>query len=160
MLLQKLFSIKRKGNFSADLYAGDNTPESMNTSFGYPSVGGLRVGNTFDAEVHVVLRTHGPTVPGSINEQIGSYGGGSDVFYPEFTAYPNMVGECADFAAEEGSLKVAVYYGNVANVTFTSDFELIHKEFGPITVNDRITLLFVKTKGKWKIVHEHHSPSN
>ncbi|MBT8222242.1 MAG: nuclear transport factor 2 family protein, partial [Eudoraea sp.] len=60
-------------------------------------------------------------------------------------------------APEEGSLKVAVYYGNVANVTFTADFELIHKQYGPITVNDRITLLFVKTKGKWKIVHEHHS---
>ena len=70
-----------------------------------------------------------------------------------------VVGGVKKFDAKEGSLKVAVYYGNVANVTFTSDFELIHKEFGPITVNDRITLLFVKTKGKWKIVHEHHSPS-
>ncbi|MBT8305301.1 MAG: nuclear transport factor 2 family protein, partial [Maribacter sp.] len=63
------------------------------------------------------------------------------------------------FAPKEGSLKVAVYYGNVANVTFTSDFILMHKEYGQITVNDRITLLFVKTKGKWKMVHEHHSPS-
>ena len=62
------------------------------------------------------------------------------------------------FAAKEGTLKVAVYYGNVANLTFTSDFILKHKEYGEITVNNLITLLFVKTKGKWKMVHEHHSP--
>jgi len=62
------------------------------------------------------------------------------------------------FAAVPGTLKVAVYYGNVANLTFTSDFILTHKEYGLITVNNLITLLFVKTKGKWKMVHEHHSP--
>ena len=62
------------------------------------------------------------------------------------------------FAAVPGTLKVAVYYGNVANLTFTSDFILMHKEYGEITVNNLITLLFVKTKGKWKLVHEHHSP--
>ncbi len=56
-------------------------------------------------------------------------------------------------------LKVAVYYGNVANVTFHSDFHLM---FGDdlVIVNNQITLLFVKTKGEWKIVHEHHSPLN
>ena len=64
------------------------------------------------------------------------------------------------FAAKEGTLKVAVYYGNVANLTFISDFILVHKEYGEITVNNLITLLFVKTKGKWKMVHEHHSPYN
>ena len=62
------------------------------------------------------------------------------------------------FAAKEGTLKVAVYYGNVANVTFISDFILMHKEYGEISVENLITLLFVKTKGAWKIVHEHHSP--
>ena len=62
------------------------------------------------------------------------------------------------FAAVPGTLKVAVYYGNVANLTFTSDFILMHKEYGEITVNNLITLLFVKTKGEWKMVHEHHSP--
>jgi hypothetical protein len=62
------------------------------------------------------------------------------------------------FAAKKGTLKVAVYYGNVANLTFTSDFILDHKVYGEITVNNLITLLFVKTKGKWKMVHEHHSP--
>jgi hydroxymethylpyrimidine pyrophosphatase-like HAD family hydrolase len=62
------------------------------------------------------------------------------------------------FAAKEGTLKVAIYYGNVANLTFTSDFILKHKVHGEITINNLITLLFVKTKGQWKMVHEHHSP--
>jgi hypothetical protein len=62
------------------------------------------------------------------------------------------------FAAREGTLKVAVYYGNVANLTFISDFILMHKEHGEIRVENLITLLFVKTKGEWKMVHEHHSP--
>jgi hypothetical protein len=64
------------------------------------------------------------------------------------------------FAAKEGTLKVAVYYGNVANLTFTSDFHLTHKQYGPIVVENLITLLFVKTQGNWKMVHEHHSPVN
>jgi len=61
------------------------------------------------------------------------------------------------FWFQPGTLNVAVYYGNVANLTFISDFELkIGGDF--YTVNNLITLLFVKTKGEWKMVHEHHSP--
>ena len=62
------------------------------------------------------------------------------------------------FAALNDEIKVAVYYGNVANVTFISDFVLDTHPYGEITVNNLITLLFVKTKGEWKMVHEHHSP--
>jgi len=62
------------------------------------------------------------------------------------------------FAAKEGTLNIAVYYGNVANLTFISDFILMHKVYGEIRVENLITLLFVKTKGEWKLVHEHHSP--
>ena len=67
-------------------------------------------------------------------------------------------GGVKQFAPIDGTLKVAVYYGNVANVTFISDFIL---EIGGVeyTFNNLITLLFVKTKGKWKMVHEHHSPA-
>tara|TARA_R100000935_G_scaffold31604_1_gene52114 strand:- start:1936 stop:2493 length:558 start_codon:yes stop_codon:yes gene_type:complete len=56
-------------------------------------------------------------------------------------------------------LKVAVYYGNVANVTFHSDFHLM---FGDdlVIINGQESLLFVKIKGEWKIVAEHHSPLN
>ena len=55
-------------------------------------------------------------------------------------------------------LKIAVY-GDVANVTFHSDFQL---KFGEdlAVVKNQITLLFVKTADGWKIVHEHHAPLN
>jgi len=74
-------------------------------------------------------------------------------------------GGVTKFAYIEETLNIAVYYGNVANLTFISDFDLIFKGPGPesertFTVNNLITLLFVKTKGKWKMVHEHHSPVN
>jgi hypothetical protein len=68
------------------------------------------------------------------------------------------IGGVTKFGYIDGTLKVAVYYGNVANLTFISDFDLIIKGLGPVTVNNLITLLFVKTKGEWKMVHEHHSP--
>ncbi|WP_456437150.1 YybH family protein [Psychroserpens sp.] len=57
---------------------------------------------------------------------------------------------------EANDLQIAVY-GDVANLTFHSDF---HLKFGEdlVIVNDQITLLFVKTKSGWKMVHEHHSP--
>jgi hypothetical protein len=61
------------------------------------------------------------------------------------------------FWFQPDSLNVAVYFGNVANLTFISDFELrIGGELH--AVENLITLLFVKTKGEWKMVHEHHSP--
>ena len=64
------------------------------------------------------------------------------------------VTEVVKFDARD--LQIAVY-GDVANVTFHSDF---HLKFGEdlAIVNDQITLLFVKTKDGWKMVHEHHSP--
>ncbi len=60
------------------------------------------------------------------------------------------------FGADD--LQIAVY-GEVANLTFHSDFQL---KFGEDTVviNDQITLLFVKVDNAWKMVHEHHSPLN
>jgi ketosteroid isomerase-like protein len=66
------------------------------------------------------------------------------------------VTEVVKFDAND--LKIAVY-GDVANLTFHSDFQL---KFGEdlVVVNDQITLLFVKTNDGWKMVHEHHSPLN
>lgn len=65
------------------------------------------------------------------------------------------VTEVVKFDAQD--LQIAVYGGDVANVTFHSDF---HLKFGEdlVIVNDQITLLFVKTEDGWKMVHEHHSP--
>ncbi len=64
------------------------------------------------------------------------------------------VTEVVKFEAKD--LQIAVY-GEVANLTFHSDF---HLKFGEdlVVVNDQITLLFVKTAKGWKMVHEHHSP--
>ena len=64
------------------------------------------------------------------------------------------VTEVVKFDAKD--LKIAVY-GDVANLTFHSDFQL---KFGEelAVVNNQITLLFIKTDDGWKIVHEHHSP--
>ena len=57
-------------------------------------------------------------------------------------------------------MKVAVYHGNVAVVTFHSDFHLMFEEDLAV-VNDQISLVFAKNnQGDWKIVHEHHSPLN
>lgn len=63
------------------------------------------------------------------------------------------VTEVVKFEAKD--LQVAVY-GDVANLTFHSNFYL---KFGAdlVVVNDQITLLFVKTIKGWKMVHEHHS---
>ena len=64
------------------------------------------------------------------------------------------VTEVVKFEAKD--LQIAVY-GDVANLTFHSDFQL---KFGEdlVVVNDQITLLFVKANNGWKMVHEHHSP--
>jgi ketosteroid isomerase-like protein len=66
------------------------------------------------------------------------------------------VTEVVKFDAKD--LQIAVY-GDVANLTFHSDF---HLKFGEdlVVVNDQITLLFVKTDDGWKMVHEHHSALN
>ena len=64
------------------------------------------------------------------------------------------VTEVVKFDAKD--MQIAVY-GDVANVTFHSDF---HLRFGEdlVVVNDQISLLFVNTNNGWKIVSEHHSP--
>ncbi|MBT8190277.1 MAG: nuclear transport factor 2 family protein [Bacteroidia bacterium] len=66
------------------------------------------------------------------------------------------VTEVVKFDAND--LQIAVY-GDVANVTFHSDF---HLKFGEelAIINHQISLLFVNTSEGWKIVHEHHSPLN
>lgn len=57
---------------------------------------------------------------------------------------------------DSNNLQIAVY-GDVANVTFHSDFEF---KFGEdlVVVHDQISLLFLNTLKGWKIVAEHHSP--
>ena len=66
------------------------------------------------------------------------------------------VTEVVRFEADE--LQVSVY-GDVAIVTFHSDF---HLRFGEdlAIINEQTSLMFVRTVNGWKIVHEHHSPLN
>lgn len=54
----------------------------------------------------------------------------------------------------------AKWNGNVAVVTFHSDFHLKFDDDLAV-VNDQISLVFVKIEnGDWKIVYEPHSPMN
>ncbi|WP_178987347.1 nuclear transport factor 2 family protein [Winogradskyella schleiferi] len=96
-------------------------------------------------------------------------------YSPKFTEYKNgevvndgaaneayerraygAVTEVVSFATND--FKVAVY-GDVANMTFQSDFQI---KFGDnlAVIKEQTTLLFVRTNYGWKIVHEHHSPLN
>lgn len=98
---------------------------------------------------------------------------GFHAYSPKFTEFKNGAPRNGSEANEEferntfgavteivkfdaNDMQVAVY-GDVANVTFHSDF---HLKFGEdlVVVNDQISLLFVKTDNGWKIVSEHHSP--
>ena len=81
------------GKFSGHLNE-DDASGSINDLFGLPSYGGLQ--DALGAEVHVVLRNHGPAVPGLVNEQIGSYPGGCETDLGVFVEIPDEVGECGD----------------------------------------------------------------
>lgn len=86
-----------KINISAHLNEGDDSG-SVNELFGLPDVEGGALIDALTAEVHVVLRSHGPKIPGMVNEQISSYVGGCDdpfAFLP-FTEVPDEPGECGD----------------------------------------------------------------
>jgi len=84
------------GDFSASLSV-DDFSESVNVDvFELPFVGGLHSGNTFDAEIHIVLRSHGPVIPELVDEQIGGYLGGCTTFLGVFNEIPDEVGECGD----------------------------------------------------------------
>jgi ketosteroid isomerase-like protein len=55
-------------------------------------------------------------------------------------------------------MKIAVY-DKVANITLHTDF---HLKFGEdlAVINEQMSLLLLKTKSGWRIVHEHHSALN
>lgn len=54
-------------------------------------------------------------------------------------------------------LKINVYGGDVANVTFHSNFKFkMNEDEGELRAQG--TLLFIKTSDGWKITHEHLSP--
>ena len=59
------------GNVTARLEAG-TPPRGIDIETG----NGLRRGRGFAAEVHLVIRTHGLTTPGQVDQQIGTFNGG------------------------------------------------------------------------------------
>ena len=83
-------------SFSASLKENE-VSESVNALFGLPSFGGLLDARA--AEVHVVIRSHGPAIEGMEYEQISSYEGGCAVNFPPFTEIPHETGECGDIQA-------------------------------------------------------------
>ena len=89
-------------------YAGN--PGDQTTSSVFDFTGAGQPGNTtlvrtppglidpHGAEVHLVLRSHGPAVSGMLADQIGSFEGGCAVFLdPPEIAYE--AGECSDIHA-------------------------------------------------------------
>ena len=148
---------------SASMASSSSDKGSAVTSQTYPQAQ-QEVLETWDAIVESVIE-------GDIDKLISFHAYG-----PKFTEFKNgelrngaeaneayeraVFGSVTEVVKMEAlDLKIAVYSGNVANLTFHSDFHLM---FGDdlVVVNEQISLLFVKTKGEWKIVAEHHSPLN
>lgn len=71
---------------------GDNSV-SVYTFLGFADTPGLI--NPDGAEVHLVLRSHGPAVPDQLADQLDSFEGGCTTFLDP-PAIPDAEGECAD----------------------------------------------------------------
>lgn len=87
-----------KGIFSCNIMENDGT-SSINDRLGMPiDVGGIWDAQT--AEVHLIVRSHGPAISGQVIDQISSYGGGCTTFMsPPFSAVPLLEGECVEVLA-------------------------------------------------------------
>lgn len=86
-----------KISITGHLNEGDDDG-SVNELFGMEDVEGGALIDALTAEVHLVLRSHGPKIPGQVNEQISSYVGGCDdpFAFPPFSEVPDAEGECGD----------------------------------------------------------------
>ena len=82
-----------KAVVTSGLREGDTSGSLFNELFGLPSVGLL---DTRKAEVHLILRSHGPVINELRREQTTSYTGGCFNPLPDFTEIPDERGECAD----------------------------------------------------------------
>ena len=87
-----------KGIFSCNIMENDGT-SSINDRLGMPiDVGGIWDAQT--AEIHLIIRSHGPAISGQVIDQISSYGGGCTTFLsPPFSAVPMLEGECVEVLA-------------------------------------------------------------
>ena len=112
--------------------------------------------NSTDMDQLISFHAYGPKFT-EFNEGQAFDSAGNETNERTFFGETVDPGGVVQFAPVDGTLKIAVY-GNVANLTFISDFHLMINGDLHI-VNNLITLLFVKTNNGWKMVHEHHSPS-
>jgi hypothetical protein len=83
--------------FVGQLRPGETDRSIFTELFGIPGIGVI---DPQKAEVHLVVRSHGPKLPGQVLEQMSTYLGGCTTELPGFTEMPDAPGECADvFAA-------------------------------------------------------------
>ena len=80
-----------KASFAGYLEIGE-TPGTMNPKLGFEAIG---LTDARGAEIHLVIRSHGPTVEGQVAAQIDSFGGGC-VENQSPPAIPMDAGECAN----------------------------------------------------------------
>jgi hypothetical protein len=92
--------------FDTSISALNMLEEILNTQFGqsvdFPDPVGIT--SPFDAEYHILLRSHGPIIPDQLEDQISSYDGGctsyADLIHqylnPNADPVPNTEGECGD----------------------------------------------------------------
>ena len=80
--------------FSAYLQESENSKSINEDIFGLPTFGGLQ--DAVEAQVTLVLRSHGPAVPELIEVQISSHQGGCIVNFDPFSEVPDARGECGD----------------------------------------------------------------
>lgn len=81
-----------KSYFAGHLSEGDFSG-SINELLGFKPIGLL---DSKKAEIHLVVRSHGPIIPGQVEEQISSFDGGCTTFFDPFTEIPDQQGECGD----------------------------------------------------------------
>jgi len=83
--------------FSGELSPGETSGSIYPLLLGIPGIGVI---DPLTAEVHLVVRTHGPKLPGQEVEQMTTFLGGCSTELPSFGVVPNEPGVCADvFAA-------------------------------------------------------------
>lgn len=84
----KLRAFLREGDASGSM--------AHEVSTAFPPTGLLDIN---EAEVHLVIRDHGPAIPGQVYEQRSSFTGGCSVSFPPFSAFPRAEGECGNIFA-------------------------------------------------------------
>ncbi len=79
--------------FAGHLKEGVLVDGANEISFGFPDQP-LQDSDTPD--LRLVLRSHGPKIPGQVHDQISTHGGGCEVDFAPFAGIPMNEGECGD----------------------------------------------------------------